>query len=526
MQQFFAEASIQRLAAVLYERLGFATAAPEASNAPIPIAHDGPIPLSYTQELAWVMHQLESRSGVLLLLARVQLQGQLNVAALEQSLNEIIRRHSILRTTFDRVNGQLQQTIAPTLVLSIPVIDLQSLTPTDRAAEVQRLDEQDAMTAFDLSNGPLIRPTLLQLQQHDYLLLLSLHHIVADIASLGILVRELATLYAAYSLGEPSPLLSLSRQYADFAVWQRQMLSGQLEQQIRDWQQQMGELPVVDLPTDYPRPAVPTLRIAIAHSVLSASLTANLKALSRQENLTLFMTLTAALKVLLARYTGQSDLLLLTPVANRQRETEDLIGFFATTLLLRTDLSGNPTVRELLARVRQGILDAYAFQDIPFIKLIETVKADPQHDPLARVWIDMIGNAQSAIEMPDLIAKFTMSNGGFGSKFDLLLGVAEQDTTIELKWIYSVDLFSETTIVRMAGHFQTILEEIVLNLEQRLADVSLLTTAEQQQLLMHNKTDLINGSTSNDSRQAEHLLTQLDTLSDEEVNALLNKMMT
>ncbi|QSJ15492.1 SDR family NAD(P)-dependent oxidoreductase [Nostoc sp. UHCC 0702] len=519
VKKFFEASSIEQLAHVLEAEVGLSGGVKIPSL--VPIVRDGDLPLSYAQELAWVMHQLEPRSGVLLLLSRVRLTGDLQIPVLEQSLNEVIRRHESLRTTFAIAdNGELRQIINPSLKINLSVIDLRHLPTAEREQEMQQLDAEDAQKPFDLAHEPLVRAKLLQLGEQEYLLLLSLHHIVADIWSLGIFVQELAVIYRAFADGAASPLPELPIQYGDFAVWQRQWLQDDvLQQQLEKWQAQVGrDLPVVELPSDYPRPNVPSFRTAIQFDVLPQEMAVSLKDLSRQEGVTLFMLMTSVFKILLWRYTGQADILLTSAIANRSRaEIEHLIGFFANAIVLRTDLSGNPTFRELLERVRTVTLEAYAYEELPFVKLVEALKVDPKQDPLARVWIDMVSAAVDEIEMPNLKAEFAISNGGFGSKFDLLLAIAEHNKTLHLKWIYSTDLFAESTITRLSAHFQALLADIIANPEQQLEDYSLLTVAEQQQLIGTPEN-----TTSDDEAQ---LLAQLDELSDEEVNALLNRML-
>jgi non-ribosomal peptide synthetase component F len=336
-----------------------------------------PAPLSFAQQRLWFLQQLEPDSPFYNEHGAIQLRGSLDVAALERSINEIVRRHETLRTTFEVVEGQPVQAIAPTLTLTLPVVNLCQLPESEQKAEVQRVATQQSQRTFDLVRGALLRWTLLQLGEQDYVLLVTMHHIIYDGWSFGVLVRELAALYDAFSHGKPSPLSELPIQYADFALWQRQWLTGEvLDAQLAYWKQQLGNPPpVLQLPTDYPRPAVQTFRGARTSFCVSADLTQALKVLSQNEDVTLFMTLLAAFKTLLYRYTNTEDIAIGSPVANRNRaEIEGLIGCFVNTLVLRTDLSGNPSFRELLRRVRQVALGAYAHQDLPFEQLVEVPK--------------------------------------------------------------------------------------------------------------------------------------------------------
>jgi len=335
----------------------------------LPVPRNGDLALSFAQQRLWFFDQLEPGLPAYNIPAAVRLKGPLNLAALEQSLNEIVKRHESLRTTFGKVDGRPTQVIAPTLTIKLPVVDLRKLPASEQEAEVRRLVTAEAQRAFDLSQGPLIRCTVLRLGDEEHVGLLTMHHIVSDGWSTGILVREVATLYVAFCAGGSSPLPVLPIQYADFAHWQRQWLQGEvLETQIAYWKKQLANAPaLIDLPTDHPRPAVQTFRGAHQSLVLPKHLQEGFKTLSRQEGVTQFMTLLAAFKVLLYRYTSQDDLIVGTPIANRNRlETEGLIGFFVNALVLRTDLSGNPSFRELVRRVREGLPpDEVILQAIP-----------------------------------------------------------------------------------------------------------------------------------------------------------------
>ena len=314
------------------------------------------VPLSFAQQRLWFLDQYESNSSVYNIPSALRLKGALDVTALEQSLNEIVRRHESLRTTFSAVDGEPVQVIASALKMSLPFKDLMDLPESDRENEAQRLAMEQAREPFELSQAPLLRVILLRLGPYDHVLVLTMHHIVSDGWSRGVLYRELSLLYQAYTQGKPSPLAELSIQYADFAVWQRQWLQGEvLENQLSYWKKQLEGAPaILNLPTDRPRPAVQSYRGANQSIELPPELTQGLKALSAQQGVTLFMTLLAAFQTLLHRYTGQNDIVVGSPIANRNRaEIEGLIGFFVNTLVMRTDLRGNPTFKELLTRVRE-----------------------------------------------------------------------------------------------------------------------------------------------------------------------------
>lgn len=445
-------------------------------------------PTSFAQQRLWFLDQLEPQSTVYNMPAALRLTGPLDVAALEESFNEIVRRHEVLRTTFSVKEGQPVQIIDPTLTLVVPVLDLRGLLEPERKAEVSRLSAEEAQLPFDLSRGPLLRSILLRLEAQEHILLLTMHHIVSDGWSMGILFRELSALYGAFSAGKPSPLPALPIQYADFAVWQRQWLQGEaLKEQLSYWKKQLdGAPPMLELPTDRPRPAFQTFRGGRESLVLPKSLAEAIKKLGRQEGVTLFMALLGAFKTLLYRYTGQEDIVVGTPIAGRNwAEIEPLIGFFINSLVLRTDLSGNPSFRQLLSRVRRTALDAYAHQDLPFEKLVEELqpKRDLSRTPLFQVFFNMVG-----LEAPELsLHGLTVERLALlepQSKFDFTLYVREKNQEIHLELVYNADLFHPDTASRMLGHFHILLDGIVANPDQRLSDLPILTEAERQQLLV------------------------------------------
>ena len=462
----------------------------------LPVPRNGDLALSFAQQRLWFFDQLEPGLSAYNIPAAVRLKGPLNLAALEQSLNEIVKRHESLRTTFGKVDGRPTQVIAPTLTIKLPVVDLRKLPASERETEVRRLVTAEAQRPFDLSQGPLIRGTVLRLGDEEHVGLLTMHHIVSDGWSTGILVREVATLYVAFCAGGSSPLPALPIQYADFAHWQRQWLQGEvLETQIAYWKKQLAGAPaLIDLPTDHPRPAVQTFRGAHQSLVLPKHLQEGFKALGRQEGVTLFMTLLAAFKVLLYRYTSQDDLIVGTPIANRNRlETEGLIGFFVNALVLRTDLSGNPSFRELLRRVREVCLGAYGHQDLPFDRLVEElhVKRDLSRNPLFQVMFVLHNAPLRAVELPGLTLS-PVEGDSETAHFDLTLQIVDTEQGLTAAFVYNTDLFEAGTIARMLGNFQTLLEAMVADPEQRLSDLPLLTETERQQLLVEwngTKTD-------------------------------------
>ncbi|MFH0344255.1 MAG: amino acid adenylation domain-containing protein, partial [Chromatiales bacterium] len=455
----------------------------ERGLAPIPRrASTGSAPLSFAQQRLWFLDQLEPTSTAYHMPVMLRLRGVLNVLALKASLSEIVRRHEVLRTTFATAGNEPVQVIHPPQELDLPVIDLAHLASHAREAEAMHLASDEAERPFSLSSGPLFRARLLKLDDHQHLLVLAVHHIVSDGWSMGILSRELSALYRAHVDARPSPLGDIPIQYADYAVWQRRWFEeGESQRQLSYWKKQLDRAPAVsELVTDYPRPAVQSYRGANQSLTLSIELTADLKRLSRRENLTLFMTLLAAFKTLLYRYSGQQDLLIGTHIAGRHRhETESLIGFFIGTLALRTDLSGNPSFRQLLIRVRETALGAYAHQDVPFERLVEELRPERSvsHTPFVQVVFNMLNLPDSGIELQGLMAE-RVPGVGVGSKFDLTLYAREQDEGLDFTAVYAKDLFNAATITRLLRHFETLLQGIVADPDCRLSQLPVLTDAE------------------------------------------------
>ena len=424
------------------------------------------MPLSFAQQRLWFLDKLEQDSSFYNLPSTVRICGAtLNVSALEKSLREVTQRHEILRTTFTMIEGQPLQVISPESHFSLPLSDLSQLPPAQRDTEAQRLARDEALRPFDLSTGPLVRAHLLRLSPEEHILLLSMHHIVSDGWSMGVLIGEMAALYEAYAAGAESPLKELNIQYGDFAVWQREWLQGEvLDQQLAYWRKQLaGVPPVLELPTDHPRPAVKTFNGAAMSLNLPRSLSEELKALSRREGVTLFMSLLAAFQVLLQRYSGQEDIAVGTPVAHRTRaETEELIGFFVNTLVLRTELSGNPTFRELVQRVKETALGAYAHQDVPFEKLVEELAPERNLSvtPLFQVMFAMENTPSPEIRLRDLQLSL-LETARETAKFDIVLVMWETAEGLEGSLEYSTDLYEEATMQRLLCQFQTLLEGIV-----------------------------------------------------------------
>jgi amino acid adenylation domain-containing protein len=452
---------------------------------PVPRTDD--IPLSFAQQRLWFLDRLELGNPFYNQPAALRLTGDLQVAILEQSLQEIIRRHEILRTNFATVGSQTVQVIKSKVDFQFPLVDLTSLSPTEKEREVEKLAQQEAEKPFDLERDSLLRVALLKCDRTEYIILFTTHHIVSDDWSTGILIQEIATLYQALREEKASPLPELSIQYADFAVWQRQWLEGKAQStQLKYWQEQLGSnLTILNLPTDYPRPIQLTYQGATESFTLSPALTQALKALCQREGVTLFMLLLTAFKLLLHRYSHQEDIIVGVPIANRNRaEIEGLIGFFVNTLVLRTNLEGNPSLRELLQRVKQVTLGAYSNQDLPFEKLVEELKPERHlnRNPLFDVMFALQNATESKLTLPGLTLS-SIEAENQTAKFDLSLDIFEANSGLSGVFEYSTDLFKPSTIARMAGHFQVLLEAIATQPETPISQLPLLTKAERRQLL-------------------------------------------
>ncbi|CAG0927432.1 partial arthrofactin-type cyclic lipopeptide synthetase C, partial [Thermoflexales bacterium] len=444
-------------------------------------------PLSFAQERLWFLDQLEPGNVAYNIPVAVRLQGRLDIAALEHSLSAIVQRHEILRTTFALHEEQPIQVIAPAEPVRLQQMDLADLPQTEREGQARQVIAEDVQRSFDLTHGPLLRALLLGLNEQEHILLLNLHHIIYDGWSMGVLLPELTTLYRAFCTGQPAALPELPIQYADYAIWQRQWLSGDtLAQQLAYWQQQFsGEIPTLDLPTDRPRPPIQTFHGATHSFQVAPRLTQQLLTLSHEAGATLFMTLLAAFQTLLHRYTGQTDLVIGTPIANRTRlEAEVLIGFFVNTLALRVDLQGNPSFRELVARVREVTLGAYAHQDLPFDRLVDElhVPRDLSRTPLFQVMFALQNAPLAAIELPDLRLQLLEAEGTT-AKFELSLFMIETADGLSGLFEYNTDLFEPATVQRMTDHLLTLLTSLAQQPEARLSDLALLTAAEHQRLL-------------------------------------------
>lgn len=454
------------------EILSFLRQAEDVAAAPVaaipPAPRDGNLPLSFAQERLWLLSQLDPDAPTYNIPVAARLRGRLDEAVLEKSFTEIYRRHEALRTRFQMVNGQPVQVISEPAPFSLPTISLEELPETEGEAEALRLVRQEAQRPFNLTNGPLFRVLLLRLNPEERILLLVAHHIVADGWSFGVLMQELSSLYNAFLQGKPSRLLDLPIQYGDFAYWQKQRLQGELlSSQLAYWQQQLsGNVPVLQLPTDQPPPLTQSYRGGCQIVELSAELCGAITTVGRQEGVSVFMVLLTAFKMLLNRYAGQEDIVLCSPIAGRKgAETEGLVGYFNNIVVLRTDLSGNPSFRELLGRVRQGVLGAYDHQDVPFQAVAEFPNLS--RTPLSKVLFGLEDSFASLLELSG-IAVSSLYVDTQTADFDLALFVLEQGPTFALMAKYKTDLFSEGAIAELLGNFQVVLKSIVGDRDQHL----------------------------------------------------------
>lgn len=446
-----------------------------------------PAPLSFAQQRLWFLEHLIPGTHVYNMTEAMRLCGRLDIAALERSLQEILRRHETLRTAFVAVDGQPVQMIAADLALDVPVIDLRNLPTDEREAAAQHYMSEQDRQPFSLAQVPLIRMQLLCLTDEEHLLVVTMHHIISDGWSMGVLIRELTTLYSAFVNGQPSPLPALPIQYADFAHWQQQMAqNGSLDTHLAYWKDTLrDEPPLLELPTDYPTPAVPSFRGQRRKILLPNDLSATLKRLAQQEGGTLFTVLLAALTTLFYRCSGQEDIAIGTPIANRNRaELEQLVGFFVNTLVLRIDLSGRPTFRELLRRVTTVALEAYEHQDLPFEKLVEVLQPERSlsHSPLFRVMFVLQNAPFPMLEMAGVIGT-PATPPHDTAMFDLMVVAMETEEGLQIALEYNTELFAAETIDRMGQNLHTLLQGIAATPAAHLDALPLLTTAERQHIL-------------------------------------------
>ncbi|MCT4567628.1 condensation domain-containing protein, partial [Bacillus thuringiensis] len=444
------------------------------------------LPLSYAQQRLWFMDRFNPNSSLYNIPTVWHLKGNWIPEALEKGFNRLIERHESLRTVFKEIGEQPVQQIVEFLPRALPVRDYSQLPLEVKEKEVDSLIAREAQEPFDLMNGPLIRNQLVQLEKDEWLLLCTMHHIISDAWSIGIFMNEFLAFYEEETGGNPAKLSSLSIQYADFAKWQKGWLQGDvLNRQLTYWQEELsGELPILQLPVDRPRPVKQTYSGAAHHVIFPYKLLSQLKDISRQEGSTLFMTLMAAYQSFLARYTGQKDILVGSPIANRNHKgVEGLIGFFVNTLVYRSDLSGTPTFREILNQTKKKALKAYEYQDIPFEKVVEAVQPERSmsHSPIFQTMFTLQNIKQERLDLPDRSIEMVESNMSI-AKFDLSLTAYEVEEGLFVSFEYNTDLFDSSTIARMAGHFENWLNEITYHPDESYTKLSMLSDTEQNQL--------------------------------------------
>ena len=448
----------------------------------VAVGRDRELPLSFAQQRLWFLDQLEPGTSLYNIFRGVRLDGVLDMRALEAALNEIIGRHEALRTAFDAIDGRPRQLIAVARPVALKIEELSELPVDEREAEVLRLVHEESVRPFDLAQGPLLRVRLLRLSDEEHVMLITMHHIIGDGWSIALLVRELATLYRAFHLGTSPTLPQLPVQYADYAVWQRQWLQGAvLDKHVSFWKEQLaGAPPVLDLPTDHRRPEAQSVEGERHAAVLNEELSKLLESFSRREGVTLFMTLLAAFKILLHYLTKRDDIVIGTDVANRNHlETENVIGFFINQLVLRTNLSGDPTFHDLLKSVRKAAWAAYTHQELPFDRLVEALNPERslKYSPLFQVKFifqdtGRVGDDKQSGQTE--LSELRLSGlpvEGINAKFDLTLNANRRPDAL-VYWIeYKTSLFNASTIARFAEQFEAILSHIVSRPASRLSEI-------------------------------------------------------
>ena len=484
VQTVFEEPTIAGLA----ERLAASADQSDVLPAITPAPRGAPLPLSSAQKRLWFLEQIRPETGAYGVVLALEMSGPLDLAALRRSFEALVERHEILRTRFVIVAGDPVQVVDPSMDFELSVIDLRSLPSSDRTRRSNELIGAERAPLFDLGRGPLLRCKLLQMDDEEHRLVIAMHHIITDGWSMGVVARELGSLYAAFCEGRSSPLPPLEVQYADFAAWQNRWFEGDvLTEHLAYWRTQLAAAPVLELPLDFVRPVVETFRGASFVGRVDATVARGLDEVGRSARATLFMTAQAAFSVLLHRYTGQEDIVVGSPNAGRNHtQIEGLIGFFVNNLVLRVDVSRDPTFRELLRRVRTTTLEAYSHQDIPFEYLVEQLEfgRDPSRHPLFQVAFSAHNTATEALHLPGLRLRQIDTGGAVTARFDLEAHVSERDDGLEITFIYNTDLFEASTIRRMMGHFQNLLRGLGARPDRRLSQVAMLSPTEHRQLVV------------------------------------------
>lgn len=448
----------------------------------------GPVPLSFSQQRLWFLDQLVPNNPAYNVVMAFHSSGKLNIDVLQQSINEIVRRHESLRTVFQNIDGQAFQVILPNLTVTLPVIDLTGYEKEERENKFRKMAKEEAGYVFDLSSGPLLRITLFVADKEKYIFLMNMHHIVIDAWSMGVFFRELMTVYTAFSQGEPSPLPEPSIQFADFSTWQRQWLKGEvLESQISYWKEKLGNGNMgLELPADRQRPPIQTFQGGNFRFELPQSVSEGIVKLSQQQDSTMYMVLLTALKVLINRYTGQKEVVIGSPIANRNRvEVENLIGFFVNTLVLKTDLEGDPTFEELLKRVREVCNSAYKYQDIPFELLVDMMQSerDMSHNPLFQVCF-VLQNTPKPLNLLEISLDKVEEIRNDTSKFDLWIQLIENNGILNGEVEYNSSIFNESTIRRFIKSYEILLKGIVEHPNRSISKLPVLTEEEKNKLLV------------------------------------------
>lgn len=461
-----------------------------------PVSREKEIPLSFAQQRLWFLDQLEGKSETYNIPTALKIEGKLNLEALKETFKQISQRHEVLRTNFQQKSEKATQEIATETEIEIPIINLEKIGESEKSSEVTKQINQEANQPFNLSKDVLIRVKLIKLAAENQILIITIHHIISDGWSMGILINEIGKIYTAITQEQEQPLPPLSIQYADFTVWQKEYLTGEiLEKQTNYWKEKLAGIPpLLEIPTDKPRPAKQTFKGSREKFQLDRNLTEKLKRLSQKYETTLFMTLLGGLAVFLYRYSQQTDVVIGSPIANRNRaEIENLIGFFVNTLVFRTNLENNPSFTEVLNQVKTNCLEAYEHQDIPFEKLVEELQPERNlsYAPIFQVMFVLQNTPKQEWELPNLkLSRVEIERES--AKFDLTISMTETETEIRGVWEYSTDLFERETIQRMIGNFQTLLEGIVENPEEKVSLLPILTEVEKQKILVewnHTKTD-------------------------------------
>jgi len=452
--------------------------------------------------------------------------GAVDVGVLGRSVNEVVRRHEVFRTTYPAVAGRPVRLIAPSMTVDFPEADLRPLPEDEREEEGRRLIAEEAQRPFDLSVGPLLRGTLLRMGEEDYVAMLTTHHIVSDGWSLDVFVRELLLLYSGFASGKPALLPDLPVQYADFAHWQRRWLQGDvLERQLDYWRTRLADLPLLRLPTDRPRPPQQSYRGAKHYFAFGGDLARGLKDLSDRQGCTLYMTLLAAFQVLLHRYTGQDDVCVGSPTASRNRaEIEGLIGFFVNMLVMRADVDGRATFLEHLGRVRGVTLEAFAHQEVPFEQLVEALQPerDLSREPVFQVAFALQNAPRTVLRFPDFTVT-RLDADSATAKYDLIVSMWEADGDLGGMFVYSTDLFDSPTIARMTEHFRVLLEGIVKDPGQRISALPMMMADERRRLLEEMSRVPVEEALPEDG-DGPPLPVDLDRLSEEELDSLIQDL--